>query len=112
MLSFERMEALLPSELDEVIAKCRILQTELLAHVSARQVISVEYRQVCKAASERYLLLRMAEGLIDAHKAAKIDDNGMTIDLIEDAMRHVGERLARETGDGRNFSRRRLGPHR
>lgn len=59
-------------------------------------------------AVQHILLLRMAEGLVASHKAAKIDGDGYTLDLIEDAMRHVGERLAAETSDGRYFCRKKL----
>jgi hypothetical protein len=38
----------------------------------------------------------MTEGLIYAHIAAKVEDDGHTLDLIEDALLHVGKRLSRE----------------
>ena len=56
-------------------------------------------------------ILLIAEALIAAHKEAKIDDDGYTLDLIEDALRHVGRRLAKENHDGRDFSRKRLRHH-
>ena len=58
-------------------------------------------------AVQRLMLLQMAESLIAAHKAAKIDDDGYKLDLIDDAMRHVGKRLAKEAGDGRSFDLKR-----
>lgn len=42
----------------------------------------------------RWPLLDMAEGLIKAHKAAKVDGDEASLDLIESALFHVGRRLA------------------
>lgn len=98
-------------ELEETINKARALRDELRTHLAVRKSIAADLRRVCSD-SRRELLLTMAEGLIGAHKAAKIDNNGLTSDLIEDALRRVGERLAKETSDRRSFSRKRLPPNR
>lgn len=98
-------------DLAETILEARMLRAELRSHLAVRKAITSDLKQVC-AHSREALLLSMAEGLIVAHKAAKIDGNGLTLDLIEDALGHVGERLAKETGDGRDFRQKRLIPHR
>lgn len=66
--------------------------------------------QKTNVVEQRLVLLQMAEALVIAHKLAKIDDDGYTLDLIEDALRYVGERLSKETGLGRNFGQKKLGP--
>ena len=99
------------SDLAETILEARKLRAELRSHLAVRKAISTDLQRLCVGTGE-VLLLTMAEGLIAAHKAAKIDGNGSTLDLIEDALGHVGERLAKESGHGRDFSRKRLAPHR
>lgn len=97
------------TELDELIQEHR-------AHIEALRATVRQMREASKKTPvilpfvRKYLLLSMAEGLIEAHQAAKFDDNGLTLDLIEDALRHVGERLATEHGDDRSFVRKKFGP--
>ena len=98
------------SELSELLREQRAAVAALKA-TSRRMKQTVLETKIGKGpAAQRLLLLSMSESLIAAHKAAKIDDDGHTLDLIEDAMRHVGERLAKEVGDGRSFNRKRLKP--
>lgn len=98
------------NELRELLREQRVVVAALKA-TSRRMKATAQATQIEKPPLvQRLLLLKITESLIDAHKAAKIDDDGHTLDLIEDAMRHVGERLAKETGDGRKFSRKRLQP--
>ena len=98
------------NELSELLRQQRAIVAELKA-TSRRMRETVRENKVEKQPTmQRLLLLSMSESLIAAHKAAKIDDNGFTLDLIEDAMRHVGERLAKEVGDGRSFNRKRHEP--
>ena len=98
------------NELCELLREQRVVIAALRA-TSRRMRETVQENKVEKRPTmQRLLLLRMSESLIAAHKTAKIDDDGFTLDLIENAMRHVGERLAKEVGDGRSFNRKRIKP--
>ena len=96
------------TELDEVMRAHRA-QMKLL-RTTIRQIRDVTKEiPATRPFYRKYLILQIAEGLIAAHKAAKFDDDGLTLDLIEDALRHIGKRLALEHGDDRNFARKKLG---
>ena len=97
-------------ELTELLREQRVVVAALKA-TSKRMKATVRQNEFKKGPMVQHLLLlKIAESLIAAHKTAKIDDDGGTLDLIEDAMRHVGKRLAKETGYGRRFDRKHLWP--
>lgn len=98
------------SELEELLREQRVVVAALMATSRRLQATARDNHIEKRPPVQRLLLLKIAESLIEAHKAAKIDDDGGTLDLIEDAMRHVGERLTKETSDGRKFNRKRLQP--
>ena len=86
-------------ELQTLLREQRVVVAGLRA-TAQRLTAAVRATPIKKSATvSRLLLLQMAESLVTAHKAAKIDDDGLTLDLIEDAMRHVGKRLEQETTD-------------
>ncbi len=80
----------------EVIEEAHRLRAELRGHANVRRALADDYRVILRESSNRLRLLKMTEALIVAHRLAKIDDNGLTLDLVEDALRHVGGRLANE----------------
>lgn len=97
------------SELSGLLREQRVIVASL-RETSRRMKQTVRENKIEKGPTvQRLLLLGISESLIAAHKTAKIDDDGYTLDLIEDAMRHVGMRLAKEHGSERNFSRKGLG---
>ena len=98
------------NELRELLREQRVAVSALKATSSRMRATALTNQIEKPPLVQRLLLMKIAESLIDAHKAAKIDDDGCTLDLIEDALSHVGERLAKETGDGRRFNRKRLSP--
>lgn len=97
------------TEMQELLREQRVIVAALRA--TSRRMVEANRQPIMKKRCiQQMLLLCMAESLVTAHKAAKVDDDGMTLDLIEDAMRHIGKRLAAETSDGRDFIRERVAP--
>lgn len=92
----------------EIMRENRIARAALRATIGHTQKICDDMR-TCSENTPRtpsVRILMIVEGLIIAHKAAKVDDDGYTLDLIEDALFHVGKRLAKECPDGRRYSGR------
>ena len=82
-----------------MIAESRAIRAEMQDTLQFMRSVQRGFAPRQAATEPGFVLLRMAEGLITAHRAAKLDQDGYTLDLIEDALSHVGKRLLNEVED-------------
>ena len=86
----------MPSDYRETAAEARKRREDLRDSLKDLVALGSQQRSAGFTGHRRMMLLQMTESLIRAHQIAKIDGNGRTLHVIEDALFHVGSRLARE----------------
>ena len=96
--------------LDDVVLEQRLLTETLGATGGRLRAAAREDKTSGGLTVQGLLLLQITESLIAAHRLAKIDGDEDSLELIEIAMRHFGQRLAQYAGGASDLETRRSAP--